>query len=77
MIEARSAAAGGTAAQAAPQASSATDCNLRWQLYFDARECLDFYESVLRGLDTDARPSCPVIAQPRDCEPPPTGISSK
>jgi hypothetical protein len=79
--QARSAASGGTAApepEQTPPASAATDCNLRWQLYFDARECFDFYEYALRGLDADPRASCPVVpAAPRDCAPPATGISSR
>ena len=75
--EERSAAAGGTAAPAIPQAAATNDCNLRWQLYRDSRECLDFYEYALRGLDTDGRANCPVVPAPSDCAPPPTGISSK
>ena len=79
-VDQRSAAAGGTAAPARtglPQAPTANDCNLRWQLYRDSLECLEFYEYALRGLDADARPNCPVVAQPQDCAPPAMGISSK
>ena len=78
-VEPRSAAAGGSAApvaQAIPQAA-ANDCNLRWQLYRDSRECLDFYEDPLRGFHAEGRASCPIVAQPQDCAPPSMGISSK
>lgn len=75
--EARSAAAGGTAAPAEePVAPTgvATDCQTRWQLYrqlyLESRECLAFYEYALRGLEADPRASCPVApAPPQACAP--------
>ena len=69
----RSAAAGGTAAPVAEP----PDCQLRWERYLDSRECVEFYEYALRGLDADPRANCPVVPQPQDCAPPSMGISSK
>ncbi|MEA3193646.1 MAG: hypothetical protein QOD26_1979 [Betaproteobacteria bacterium] len=65
--EARSAAAGGTAAPAegpVTQAPAATDCQARWQLYRDSRECVAFYEYALRGLEADPHANCPVVPAP-------------
>lgn len=76
-VEPQSAAAGGSAAPAIPQTAAVNECNLRWQLYRDSRECLDFYEYALRGLDADGRANCPVAPAPMDCAPPAPGISSK
>jgi len=69
----RSAASGGTAAPVA----EIPDCGLRWERYLDSRECVEFYEYALRGLDADPRANCQVVPQPQDCAPPPMGISSK
>jgi hypothetical protein len=76
--DARSAAAGGSAAPVAPRALVATDCTLAWQLYIESRECMAFKEEALRGFDVDPRVGCPVAAAPpAQCPSPETGISSK
>jgi len=79
--DARSAAAGGSAApveQPVRPVRAAADCQTSWQLYLESRECLAFYEYALRGLDADPRASCPVVLAPSaNCVTPPAGIPSR
>jgi len=79
--DARSAAAGGSAApveQPVRPVRAAADCQTSWQLYLESRECLAFYEYALRGLDADPRASCPVVLAPSaNCGPTPAGIPSR
>ena len=72
--EARSAAAGGTAApveQPVARAPTAMDCQTSWQVYrdryLDSSECVAFYEYALRGFAADPRAYCPLVSPPRDC----------
>jgi len=76
--EARSAAAGGSAApveQPVARPRTTMDCQASWRVYresyLEASECVAFYEYALRGLAVDPRAECPVVlARPRDCPSP-------
>ena len=73
-----SAAAGGSAAPAAPAAPSAADCQTRWEIYADARECLAFFEGLDPALAASGRASCPVVQPPpAACAAPASGLSSR